>query len=663
VFRRAYFVWMKARTPLEVWHRWWREGDLNAKAGRRSGGKAGRTHERKGDARSAANPPGSAPWRGRDNAGLAVLVAALALLPYLNSLTAGFALDDLPRIVDNPMVQGKEPAVSLLTWVDRPEIYRPLTMLTFAANGRLGTSAMGYHAVNVLVHALVTVFAFQVARIVLRSSLGAAAAAALFAVHPIHTEAVTNVFGRAELLAALFVLICLLALARASRDGPARPRRLSWFGVSLVAFAAGLVSKESAVTAIALCGVVHVWVSPERRVGRTLRVLAAYGAVGIAFIGWRRYLVGALGMPALPHFLDNPLAHVALLPRLATALVVVGDYLRLLTFPLTLSSDYSFNQVPVVASVFDPRLVVVTAVLVLLALALVASLRRAPALVVAGLFFFVPLAATANILVVIGTIKAERLLYLPSFGWCLVVGWLVTQLARRRRPLALGALGIMLCLFAARSWVRNADWRDESTAHAVAVRTAPASAKTHYNRARDLIGQRRLDEAIHHLRRSLAIYPEWSAAQANLGGALALTGNLSEASTHLAVAARLDPASAVIRANLSQVLLQQGRLEEALAQLEAAKRLAPPSVEVSRLLGTLYLQRGRLHEAVDQLTVVVSAEPDNADARNNLGVALLRLGRVEEAIPHLETALRIRPGHPQAQRNLHTALAQRTAPR
>lgn len=625
--------------------------------------KAGRTNERKGDARSAPSRRVSAPWPGRENVGLAVLVAVLAVLPYLNSLTAGFALDDLPRIVENPMVQGREPAVRLLTWVDRPEIYRPLTMLTFAANGRVGRSAVGYHVVNVLVHAFVTVFAFKVARIVLRSSLGAAAAAALFAVHPIHTEAVTNVFGRAELLAALFVLICVLALVRASRGGLTTAQRVSWLGVSLVAFAAGLLSKESALTAVALCAVVHSWVSPERRVGRTLRVLAPYVLVGIAYIGWRYYLVGALGMPALPNFVDNPLAHVAFLPRLATALVVLGEYLLLLTFPGTLSSDYSFNQVPVVVSALDPRLLVATVVLVVLALALVASLRRAPVAAVAVAFVFVPLGATANILVIIGTIKAERLLYLPSLGWCIAVGWLVTQPARRWRPLALGALVMVLCLFAARSWVRNEDWRDEMTAHAVAIHTAPASAKTHYNWARDLISQRRLDEAIHHLRRSLAIYPEWSTAHANLGSALALTGNLSEASTHLTVAARLDSASAVIRTNLSQVLLQQGRVEEALEQLEAAERLGPRSLRVARLLGTLYLQRGRLHEAIEPLAAVVSAEPGNADAQNNLGVALLHLGRVEEAIPHFETALRMRPDHPQAQRNLRAALARREAPR
>ncbi len=588
-----------------------------------------------------------------------MLVALLAVLPFLNALTAGFALDDFPRIVSNPMVQGREPALRLLTWVDRPEIYRPLTMLTFALNARLGTSATGYHVVNVLVHAAVTVLTLALAKLVLRSSLGAAVAAVLFAVHPIHTEAVTNVFGRAELLAALFVLICLLALARAIGDGPTDTRRVAWLGGSLVAFGAGLFSKESAVTAIALCGVVHYWISRERRVTRTLRMLVPYVLVAIAYLGWRRYLVGALGMPSLPGFLDNPLAHVGLAPRLGTALVIVADYLRLLTFPLALSSDYSFNQVPLVTSPWDGRLPLAAAVFVMLAVGVMVGLRRAPATVVVAAFVFVPLAATANIFVVIGTIKAERLLYLPSLGWCLLAGWLVALLARRRRLLALGALAIVLGLFVGRTWVRNHDWRDEATAHAAAVRTAPDSAKAHYNWARDLIAQRRLDEASIHLRRSVAIYPDWVASQANLGSALALTGKLAEASTHLALAARLDPGSPIVRINLGQVLLQGGRVEEAIAQLETARRLDPRSLIAARVLGTLYLQRGRFREAIDPLSAVVAVEPGNADAQNDLGLALLQSGHIEESIPHFETALRLRPDHPQARQNLEAARALR----
>jgi tetratricopeptide (TPR) repeat protein len=591
---------------------------------------------------------------------LVVVVAALAVLPFLNALTAGFALDDFPRIVENPMVQGKEPALRLVTWVDRPEIYRPLTMLTFAANARLGATATGYHVVNVLAHAAVTVLVLALARVLLRSTVGAVAAAALFAVHPVHTEAVTNVFGRAELLAALFVLACLLALVRASGEGTPPAQRLRWLAVSLAAFAAGALSKESAVTAIILCGVVHSWLSADRRIVSTLRALVPYALVAIAYLGWRRYLVGALGMPALPSLLDNPLAHVGLSSRLGTALVILGDYVRLLMWPAMLSSDYSYNQIPVVTSALDPRLLVAGAILLLLVLALIAGLRWAPVTAVAGVFFLVPLAATANLLVVIGTIKAERLLYLPSLGWCLAAGWLIARLAARWRPATLGVLVIVLCLFAARTWVRNEDWRDEATAHAAAVRTAPDSAKTHYNWARDLIGQRRLDEAIHHLRRSLAIYPDWAPSQANLAGALALTGRLAEASAHLAVAARLDPTSAVVRINLAQVLMQQGRADDAIEQLEAARRLDPRSPAVSRLLAAVHLQRGRFSDAVAPLTALVAAEPYDADAHNNLGVALLRVGRVEDAIAHLEIAVRLRPSHAQAQQNLRAARAQVT---
>jgi Flp pilus assembly protein TadD len=578
-------------------------------------------------------------------------------------VTAGFTLDDLRVIVENPMVQGTEPAGRLLIWVDRPENYRPLTMLSFAANRRLGASATGFHLVNVLLHALVSVLAFEIARVVLRSTLGAAAAGALFAVHPIHTEAVTSLVGRAELLAALFVLLCLLALVRAGQDGLPRGRRALWLGASLGAFAAGLLCKESALMAIALCGVVHWWVSPERRVRRTLLALAPYAVLGIAYLGWRRHLVGALGMPVPPHFVDNPLAYVTPWSRVLTALVVLSEYLGLLAAPITLSSDYSFNQVPVVTSVLDPRFFVAVGVVSLLVIVIAVSARRAPAVLVASAFFLVPLLVTSNVLVVIGTIKAERLLYLPSLGWCLAAGCLVAALRERWPRPVLGALAIALCLLTVRTWVRNEDWRDNETAHAAAVRTAPASAKTQYNLARDRLSDRRFDEAIRHLRASVAIYPDWAESQSNLGGALALTGNLAEARAHLAEAARLDPRSARIKVNLAQVLLRQGQLGEAIAQLETAARLDPGLSEATGLLASLQEQRGRLAQTVATLSAAVAADPRNADAQNDLGVALFRLGRVEEAIPRFETALRIRADHPRAQQNLRAALAQRAPSR
>ncbi|MFN8642223.1 MAG: hypothetical protein U0802_11400, partial [Candidatus Binatia bacterium] len=192
------------------------------------------------------------PTRGR-LACAALVVAALAVAPYLNSLSNGFAFDDPDVVRDNPMVT-LDPPAALFTTVYHPgALYRPLTMLTYVANHRLGHGAMGFHAANVALHALVALAVFRLVHLLLGSLLAATVAGALFAVHPVHTEAVSNVVGRAELLAALLVLATLLATRRAlaSRGGAA----WAWRILAWLAFAAGLLAKESAFTAIGLVAV------------------------------------------------------------------------------------------------------------------------------------------------------------------------------------------------------------------------------------------------------------------------------------------------------------------------------------------------------------------------------------------------------------------------
>jgi hypothetical protein len=128
------------------------------------------------------------------------------------------------------------------------------------------------------------------------------------------------------------------------------------------------------VTAIALWACPHWWVSPAPSVRRTLAIVLPYLAVDTAFLVWGRHLVGAIEMPVPPNIVENPLAHVRPLVRIATAVVIIGQYLLLLTAPITLSSDYSFEQVPLVASSLDPRLLATVGALI----GLVAILRRTP---------------------------------------------------------------------------------------------------------------------------------------------------------------------------------------------------------------------------------------------------------------------------------------------
>jgi len=457
-------------------------------------------------------PPSIDRWRRRLPA---LLVGAVAVLPFLNSLHGDFVFDDISLIREHPMVNGSESPLHLLTWVNQPGAYRPLTMLTYAANARVSLAPFAFHVVNLGLHLLVTLSALALAKLLLRSTPGATVTALLFAVHPIHTEAVSNIVGRAELLAALFVLASLLTFARVHQT--TGRRRAVWLGLAAMAFAAALLSKESAMATIPLLAVLHLRIAPQRRGGQLVALMLPFVVVAAGYLALRVLVVGSLTMADPPSFLDNPLAHVSTASRLETATVILWDYLALLAVPAQLSADYSFNQIPVVTSALDPSFVAAAAIFSLLGLGLLLTARRAPMLSVAVVFFAAPLLLTANLLFPIGTIKAERLLYLPSFGWCLAFGWLALQAPRSAQPRWLGLAAIVVIACAGRTWIRNNDWKDSLSLFTATVATAPGSAKAHHNLAIAYNLLERRDEAMLHFRSALAIDPTYAAAAFGIG--------------------------------------------------------------------------------------------------------------------------------------------------
>ncbi|MDX2169212.1 MAG: DUF1736 domain-containing protein [Deltaproteobacteria bacterium] len=484
----------------------------------------------------------------------AILVAMLAVLPYLNGLDGDFVFDDVGVIRDNPQIQRDAPLAVFATTYEPGALYRPLTMLTYIANARLDRGARGFHAVNIALHLAVSLLVLALARRLLAAPWAAFAAAALFAVHPIHSEAVTGIVGRAELLAALGGLATLLAFARAldARGGARR----AWYAGSLVAFALALLAKESAFTVIGLVAVVHWRLAPRDRLVRRLAALAPFVAVGLAYLGLRLLVVGSLGLPVPPGALDNPLAHTDAPTRWRTALIVLWDYLSLLTAPLRLSADYSLAAVPV-ATDWNTRAIAALLLLAGLAGGALLAVRRAPELAVAAAFIAIPLALTANLVFPIGTIKAERLLYLPSVGWCLAAGWLLAALAAQRARLAHALLATLLLLFAARTLVRNADWHDELTLYAATVAAVPASAKAHHNYAVALERHAETEAAIVHYRRALDLYPPYAAAAFGIGRAYALRGDEAAALGWYQDALARD--AQFTKAHLQIGLLQQRR--------------------------------------------------------------------------------------------------------
>lgn len=495
-----------------------------------------------------------APW-------LCALIAIAAVVPYRNALSADFAFDDVNLIRENTAVQ-VHPAAALLTYVHHPGgLYRPLTMLTYAANASLGSEVSGYHLVNVVLHALVSLAVFFLVRRLVDSLVAATVTAQLFAVHPIHTEAVTGIVGRAELLAALGVLVSLLACARA-RAAMGKRRQL-WSTLSLIAFAAAMLAKESAFTALGLIAVLHWWL--DRRTAangnwrRRLAALLPYAVLAAAYLALRLAVVGSLGVPEEIAVLDNPLAHTDTCTRIRTAVIVLWQYVTLLTVPAYLSADYSFNQVPLALSWDDPRFVIAAALLLALIAVAAAMTPRRPVVAVALLFTVVPLALTANVFFPIGTIKAERLLYLPSLGWCFLIGSLAAAARRRHAGATVLALAALIAVFGARTWLRNEDWQSDTALFGVTVVSAPESAKANRNSGVMLQRSGRLDDAMMHYRRALEILPDYASAAVGIGDVYRLKGIDAGALHWYEEALRRDPR--MVNAHLEIALLHHRRHE------------------------------------------------------------------------------------------------------
>ena len=452
-------------------------------------------------------------------------------------------------------------------------LYRPVTVLSFAINELLTPgNAAAFHAVNILLHAGVTILVFWLA-VRLFDERIAVIAAALFAIHPIHTEAVTSIVGRAELLAVLFGLFAVLTAG--PMDATTNPwLKRVWHGLSVLCFSLAVFSKESAVTILPLVMLYRVTRREEplfAGMWKEVRNLdwMPYLLCFAVFAFFRFLVVGTAGGIPVDTLtpLDNPLAFVPAMPRIKSALGVLWDYFGLLNVPLVLSADYSYDQVPIIESWLNPRCL---AGLLLLSAATVATVYcRRPSVRFAVTLPFVALLLTANVLFPIGTVKAERLLYLPSVGWVLLAALAFDYTLRtpRYRSIGIATLVLVVITFGARTWARNEDWKDNPTLFESTAQSAPNSAKAQYNLGFALQEIGADAAAVAQYERALSIAAWTEEAALGLGIAYEKKGQPDDAIMWYRRALQIAPAFHDAHTDLCQVLLSNQRFAAATRRL------------------------------------------------------------------------------------------------
>jgi protein O-mannosyl-transferase len=536
-----------------------------------------------------ANQQSSVAPAPRHSIALLVIVLATCLV-YTNTLSNGLVFDDLEIIPNNPYIERPLDVGTIFggayRFREQPvTLYRPFTLWTFALNdglntliGRPGTDPAGFHLVNLLLHAGVGMLLY-VWLVTLRVPRWMAiATAVLFVVHPIHTEAVAAVVGRAEVLAALFGLLFLIV--HQQRRSPI---------LCALLYLLALWSKESAIAFFPLAIAMDTAFShPAKR-----WPLWAYGAYGMTMAGWLAMRSAALaGQPLLIPFVDNPLTSATLGSRLLTIVRVQLDYLRLQLFPVGLSSDYSYNQIPLISEAANPH-VFAGLIVLLLAIAGAWSVRKAHAVVpFAVLGYAILFAPTSSVLLPVGTIMGERLAYSPSIMVCLLLSYGAWQASLRLGQSVVAGFIAVLLVFGGLTIARNRTWADELTFFQAQIQSAPNSAKAHYGLGAALAFSGNDREAVTEYEKAIAIFPYYSEAFFNLGNARRrLGGDPQKVIEAYRNTIRFNPVHADARANLALFLLENGRSDEARPLVEELVRLNPRHPALAILTGAVARQQ------------------------------------------------------------------------
>ncbi|XP_052811152.1 protein O-mannosyl-transferase TMTC1-like isoform X1 [Mya arenaria] len=590
-----------------------------------------------------------------------MLPPLLALLCYVNGLNGEFVHDDVFAIKRNPDVSGATSLGDVFQndfWGRRISLntshksYRPLTVLTFRLNRRLlGPDPFYFHVVNVFLHVLVTSMFVRTCRDVLHVGRTCSAlAGCLFAVHPVHAEAVTGIVGRADVLAAAFFLLALGLYTRTAAFSPCSPSGMASLAGALVCAMAAMLSKETGATVLGTMVVYELHRHYTRKTDKTDTFIRLTSVLifTVVLLCARVNLMGGTLPAFTPH--DNPAAFAtSMLTRWFTHAHIWTYNMWLLLAPARLCYDWQHGSIPIVHALTDMRNLVTVAMATIgcyLGYKLLVSFTKERRLLWSVVLLLLPLFPASNILFTVGFVLAERVLYIPSFGFCLLVSTGVCHVCREWRHYrrhVITCFWLLILLHAAKTFTQNQIWKDRETLFRSGLAAMPHNAKVHYNYGNFLKDAGRRDEAIQHYREAIRLDPTYASALNNLGVHLQ---DRQEAEIHFREAIRILPSHQGAHINLGNILFKRGEREAGFRLLERAVELGPGNPDALTSLGYSLMELGRLQEAEHSLDAALHISPDFREALLNYGALMNKMDNHEASARLYMRAHSLEPGDP-----------------
>lgn len=617
--------------------------------------------------------------------GLSLIIALAAFLVYSNTLNHQFVLDDYSVIKENQMTKQGTAALkeifknSYRTGYGNNEnnLYRPLTKAMFAIEWQLSPdNAHFHHLINVLMYALVCALLFIVLlRYTKINGYLLFLVALLFALHPIHTEVVANIKSRDEISSMLFILLSLLCIHKYLASN-----KITMLIGTLVCFFLALLSKESAIVYVAIAPL-FIYFFTETEMKNNIKVTGLLAVVAILYIMLHISILGQLGIPNIPVVDNSLMASDSAFEQKATAIMIMGKYFMLMLFPHPLSSDYSFNTIPMVTSVGNVWFLLSLAFHVFLLWFAIKKIKEKHFLSFCILFYLVAMAMASNIFMMIGTHLAERLLFFPSVAFCLAVVYFLSKAVKidffqsnftslfKVNSTLLAAIVIVSIAYSAKTFSRNKDWKSDTYLFGKDKETVPESAHMLFYYANNLANKdslaavkdpiektNRLKKAEKAITKALTIYELFPDAHNVLGRVRYENKDFENAFKSYSRAMQMNPGKGMYHNNAGTCLFSVGKYEEAAKAFEKAATIDPFDSDARCNLGSAYGAMGEaarvkgdqagatqlFNEAIVNFKKAAEVDPMNKSALRFIGITYNNIGDTVQGKQWLDKAARIK---------------------
>ena len=529
------------------------------------------------------------------------LLGLAAALPYLNTLRNGFVSDDVLQVLGNPFIRNFHYLATIFTTRAMSHIpgmanyYRPLMNLAYLFCYQVfGPRASAFHLVNVVLHAMVVCAVFVLTERMFQDRSLALMAAVLFALHPIHSEAVAWIAAVPDLELSFFYLLTFWIFLAGARPGGrfAASAQLAMAG----SFVLTIFSKETAVTLPVLATIYEHGYRADREETRPAQKVSRYGVLWLLTGAYLLFRVGVLG--GLSSGWDR---HITWYRTFLSAAKLLGRYLWKFLWPVDLRAFCPFHAP---FSVFNSAALGGMVALTLGSAVFLYLWRRARSLSFGLLWMLITLAPVLNVRWLPRAAFEERYLYLPSVGLCWLVGWGFLKLwagASARGAIwgraVVAAFSIVLALCCFRIITRNRDWKNNFTLYT----------------------------------NTLAACPDCYFIRIELGSTYWATGNVESAEQEWQKVLQARPQDTTALSKLGLVCLKKQQYPDAIAFFKKALEAFQGNVEAHLYLGVAYMDTHSLGLAEPELQEAVAIAEWNADARNALGKLYMEEGRRAEA--------------------------------